>query len=97
MQLELFKTQKELRIIYDTLNKPIQVSLVENVTEFKQLNRSVKFNLLGSSSSLHVPVNKLKGWYKSEFGETYIEIEGKDSVAVRDSLEEINNKINKRR
>jgi hypothetical protein len=34
--------------------------LVENVTEFKQLNRSVKFNLLGSSSSLHVPVNKVK-------------------------------------
>jgi hypothetical protein len=60
MQLELFKTQKELRIIYDTLNKPIQVSLVENVTEFKQLNKSVKFNLLGSSSSLHVPVNKVK-------------------------------------
>lgn len=63
--------------------------------KFKQPGRSVRFNKIGSSDSLNVPVSKLKSFYKDELG-TFIEVVGySNPIAVRESLCEIDNIINK--
>lgn len=63
--------------------------------KFKQPGRSVRFNKIGCPDSLDVPVSKFKSFYKDELG-TFIEVVGYSKpIAVRESLYEINNIINK--
>ena len=67
----------------------------DRLHKFKQLGRTVRFNKLGCSDSLDVPVSKFKSFYKDELG-TFIEVVGHSKpIAVRESLYEINNIINK--
>ena len=97
MQLELPYKDQKVRIIYSSLNLPTKAKSSANVSKTKKLRkptRLVNFNKLGSLDILTIPVNKLNGFYKSEFGETFIEVIGLEPIAVRESLEEINNIIN---
>ena len=97
MQLELPYRDQEVRIIYNSLNLPNKARTSAYVSKTKKLSkpeRTVNFNKLGSLDILTIPVNKLNGFYKSEFGETFIEVIGLEPIAVRESLEEINNIIN---
>jgi hypothetical protein len=67
----------------------------DRLHKFKQPGRTVRFNKLGCSDSLDVPVSKFKSFYKDELG-TFIEVVGHSKpIAVRESLYEINNIINK--
>ena len=58
--------------------------------------RKIQVNPIGANS-VYISINNIQGFYKSRMGETYIEIFGQEPLAVRDSIQEINNKINKRR
>ncbi len=66
-----------------------------NLHKFNEPGRTVRFNKLGSLDILTLPVNKLKSFYQDELG-TFIEVVGFDKpIAVRDSINEINNILNK--
>jgi hypothetical protein len=72
----------------------------KNVRKLERLdkpNRLVKFNKLGSSDTLTFSINQLQSFFKEQYGDTYIQVAGKEPVAVRESLDEINNIINIRR
>ncbi|MBT60442.1 MAG: hypothetical protein CMA63_02670 [Euryarchaeota archaeon] len=67
----------------DTLQKP------------EETKRTVRFNKLGSLKILTVQLNKIKSYYKDISG-TYIELYGVDKpIALRESLAEIKNIINR--
>lgn len=75
-------------------------SHAKNVRKLERLEkpkRLVKFNKLGSSDTLTFNINKLQSFFKEQYGNTYIQVAGKEPVAVRESLDEINNIINIRR
>lgn len=55
--------------------------------------RLVKLNRLGSSDTLTFEINKLQSFFKDEYSNTYVQVAGQEPVAVRDSLDEINNII----
>ena len=67
----------------------------ETLHKLKQPGRTVRFNKLGSLDSLNIPLSKFKSFYKDAMG-TFIVVVGVDKpIAVRDSLSEINNILNK--
>jgi hypothetical protein len=67
------------------------------VHKFNKPERTVRFNKLGSLNILTLPISKLKSFYKDEMG-TYIVVVGLDKpIAVRDSINEINNILNRSR
>jgi len=71
--------------------------LSKSLHKSDQPERTVRFNILGCSNILTIPVKKLKSFYKDEIG-TFIEIAGMSQpVQVRDSIFEINRMINKER
>ena len=67
------------------------------VHKFIKPERTVRFNKLGSLNILTLPISKLKSFYKDEMG-TFIVVVGLDKpIAVRDSINEINNILNRSR
>ena len=67
------------------------------VHKFNKPERTVRFNKLGSLNILTLPISKLKSFYKDEMG-TFIVVMGLDKpIAVRDSINEINNILNRSR
>ena len=67
------------------------------VHKFNKPERTVRFNKLGSLNILTLPISKLKSFYKDEMG-TFIVVVGLDKpIAVRDSINEINNILNRSR
>lgn len=71
--------------------------LAKSLHKSDQLERTVRFNILGCANILTIPVKKLKSFYKDEIG-TFIEIAGMSQpIQVRDSIFEINKMINKER
>lgn len=62
---------------------------------FNKPGRTVRFNKTGCSDTLTISVNNLKSYYK-EGMQTFIELLGhEDPIEVRESIDEINNIINK--
>ena len=62
---------------------------------FGKTAKTVRLNKAGCSDTLTIQVKKLKSYYKDEIG-TFIEVVGCDSpIAVRESIFEINNILNK--
>ena len=63
--------------------------------KLEETKRTVRFNKLGSLKILTVQLNKIKSYYKDITG-TYIELYGVDKpIALRESLAEIKNIINR--
>lgn len=65
------------------------------LSNFDKPVRTVRFNKTGCSNILTIPLNNLKSYYK-EGMQTFIELLGQeDPIEVRESIDEINNIINK--
>ena len=93
--------QLELNFLTDMASHNIYFTKLgktsNNLHKFNEPGRTVRFNKLGSLDILTLPINKLKSFYQDELG-TFIEVVGFDKpIAVRDSINEINNIINKER
>lgn len=91
--------QLELNFLTDITSHNIYFTKLgktsNNLHKFNEPKRTVRFNKLGSLDILTLPISKLKSFYKDELG-TFIEVVGFDKpIAVRDSINEINNILNK--
>ena len=93
--------QLELNFLTDSTSHNIYFSesakRSKRVHKLNQPKRTVRFNKLGSLNILTLPISKLKSFYKDEMG-TFIVVVGLDKpIAVRDSINEINNILNRSR
>lgn len=72
--------------------------LLDSLHKLVKSVRTVRVNKVGSSNSLNIPVNQIKSFYKDNFGAgVFIELCNLETpIPVRESIDEIDNLINKR-